>query len=88
MGDIDVLVLKEDLSKSRKLFKEAGFKTYSRSAEHDVYQFDRYYVEVHQNIYREFDKRKKDILKKPWDNAVFVKDHQYRLDYTFEGFYL
>lgn len=88
MGDIDVLVLKEDLSKSRKLFKEAGFKTYSRSAEHDVYQFDRYYVEVHQNIYREFDKRKKDILKKPWDNAVFVKDYEYRLDYTFEGLYL
>lgn len=88
MGDIDVLIKKDKSIASRKVMKNNGFITSSRSAEHDVYLYDTYYVEVHRDIYQKENKKDKSPLTRPWDYAVLVDKNEYRLDYTFEGVYL
>lgn len=88
MGDIDVLIKRENSSGSRKIMKDNGFIEYSRTAEHDVYTFEKYFVEVHREIYQKENKKDKSSFLRPWDYSVFVSDYRYRLDYTFEGAYL
>lgn len=88
MGDIDVLIKKEDSASSRKVMKDIGFKEYSRTAEHDVYSYQKYFVEVHREIYQKENRNDTSSFLRPWDYAVRLLDCRYRLDYTFEGAYL
>ncbi len=88
MGDVDVLIKKENSIKSRKIMKEAGFKSTSRSGAHDVYDFHNNSVEVHRYIYQKENKKDTSILNNPWDYAVLVENKRYRLDYSFEAVYI
>lgn len=88
MGDCDVLIKKENSLKSRKIMKEAGFITTSRSGAHDVYEYQKNSVEVHRYIYQKENKKDNSILNNPWDNAVLVENSKYRLDYSFEAVYI
>ncbi len=88
MGDIDVVIRKEKSEESRIIFKEAGFKNYSRTAEHDVYLYDDYFVEVHRYIYVKEGSKDNSPLLRVWDYALKMEHYQYKLDYAFEGLYL
>lgn len=68
--------------------KDAGFIEYSRTAEHDVYTYQNYFVEVHRDIYQKENRKDTSSFLRPWDHAVILSDYRYRLDYTFEGVYL
>lgn len=88
MGDIDVLIKKDKITSSRVIFKKEDFKNYSRTAEHDVYLYNDYYVEVHRDIYQTENNNDKSSLLRPWDYAIIDNNYQYRFDYAFEAVYL
>lgn len=88
MGDIDVLIPKDKINLSRTIFKKEGFKTYSRTAEHDVYLYDDYFVEVHRDIYQKEDNKDNSPLLRPWNFKVEALEYRKRLSYAFEGVYL
>lgn len=88
MGDIDVVILKKDSKKTRKILKKEGFLLLDRGSEHDVYKYKNLIVEVHRYIYKVEKRNDSTIFLKPWDYTILVKDYEYRLNYTFEGLYL
>ncbi len=88
MGDIDLLVKKEDIVKVQKLLKEQNFKLDSKSDVHDVYYFNNEMLEIHQKIYKETHRKDTSILTNPWDYVVHIKDYEYRLESEYELLHL
>lgn len=88
MGDIDVLIPKDKIDFSREIFQKENFKTYSRTAEHDVYLYEGYFVEVHRDIYQKEDTKDNSPLLKPWSFKTEGLNYRKNLLYAFEGVYL
>src|SRR5690554_3557237 len=88
MGDIDVLIPKDKIDLSREIFKKENFKTYSRTAEHDVYLYEDYFVEIHRDIYQKEDAKDNSPLLRPWSFKTDGLEYRKNLSYAFEGVYL
>lgn len=88
MGDIDCLIRKKDISKTRKILKQYSFKMLAKSEAHDVYSYNNQLIEIHQKIFVKSNKKDKSVLQRPWDYANHIEGFEYRLDHTIEAVHL
>ncbi|MFA5692419.1 MAG: nucleotidyltransferase family protein [Acholeplasmataceae bacterium] len=89
MGDIDVLVSKNDFNKSIDILKGLGYKLTSATSHHHVFEsIDKETIELHQNITSIVEYDNKDFLKNAWDYANLDNDCLYKFELEFEYIYL
>lgn len=88
MGDIDVLIKREDMDKAKDAMNRIGFTKQISGETHDVFVKNKVYVEVHPAVDSHFDENHLQVLNDLWNRAVLVKNHLYRMDDIDLGIYL
>lgn len=89
MGDIDILIRKDDLPKVHEIFQEQGIKCTDRSTQHDGFELkNKVRIEIHPTIYRNFNPAYESLFVEAWDYAVHVNKHLYEFPYEYELVYL
>ncbi len=89
MGDIDVLIRKDDFNKGIDILKELNYKLESTSFHHHVFKtYNNESVELHQNITSIVEYDNKDFLSNVWGYTYKDKDYLYKLNNEFEYVYI
>ncbi len=89
MGDIDILVKKEDFEIAKSLLKENEYKFLSATSHHHVYEtLDHIYIELHQSIISVVDYENSDFLSHVWSNVIGLENNLKKLKPEFEYIYL
>lgn len=89
MGDIDILIRKQDLQKVHEIFANKGIICTDRSTQHDGFELkNQVRIEIHPSIYRDFNLAYESLFIEAWDYAVHVNDHVYELPHEYELVYL
>lgn len=88
MGDIDVLLLDQELQKAEKCLKELNINLVSRSLAHDLYETNEgVLIELHPRLDHEFND-KYVLFRNTLDYLKPFKGYEYTFDETFELLYL
>ncbi|MFW5794490.1 MAG: nucleotidyltransferase family protein [Bacillota bacterium] len=87
MGDIDILVHKEDMEKVHKILEKSNFKNWSNSTNHDCFIKANINVEIHPKLDSDFSKEYKDLFLKPWNYTEKIKGNEYQLLPEYNFFY-
>ncbi len=89
MGDIDMLVQKNDQDKIHQLMLEHNFKNPINGPTHECFTKGKdVFIEIHPQIDLHFAKAHKDILNQVWDEVICVSDYEYYLSLEHNLLYL
>src|SRR5690606_24484981 len=89
MGDIDLLVRKEQFEAAKTLLESNGYHLEEATSHHHVYKaLDKNTIELHQSIASINDFENIELLKHVWSYTNKVSDYEYKLIPEFEYAYL
>lgn len=89
MGDIDILIKKEDLKRVHQVFNKEGYDLMARSLSHDVFTNKAgLMVEIHPGLNVVEEKTYTKLLNKAFDYVKLEEDYEYKFNTTYELTYL
>lgn len=87
MGDIDVLVKKEDMKRIHEVLENKGYYNWTNSISHDCFVKTGVNVEVHPILDSDIEGDFKDLFLNPWDYAINYSEYEYHLGVEYNFFY-
>lgn len=89
MGDIDLIVRKNDFNEAIHELKSLDYKLTNAITHHHTFiGVDDNEIELHQSLVSDFDDSHGFFLERIWEHAHQKQDHQYQMETEFEYMYL
>lgn len=89
MGDIDLIVRKNDFNQAIYELKSLDYKLTNAITHHHTFiGVDDNEIELHQSLVSDFDDSHGFFLERIWEHAYQKQDHQYQMETEFEYMYL
>lgn len=89
MGDIDILVRKDQLDMVYQAFTKQDIKLTQKSIQHDSYLiYNQIVIEIHPTLYKDFNIDYEKLMNHAWNYTYLEKQYQYKLNVEFEIIYL
>lgn len=88
MGDIDLVVEEKDLKRAGEVLQNIGYRLVERVSNHDVYEKDKVFIEVHKSMYKqEIDKKQHEYFES-FAKVERDKGKNYCYHQSLEDFYV
>jgi hypothetical protein len=87
MGDIDILVKKEDMKRIHEVLENKGYRNWTNSVSHDCFVKSSVNVEVHPMLDSDIEGDFEDLFLNPWEYAVNYSEEEFHLGLEYNFFY-